>query len=230
MGERMNDISFGTLRISNAPSVYEPAEDSFLLATYASSLIGGKKILEIGCGTGIVSIAAAHADAANTVLGIDINPAAVDCASKNAKENGITNCKFLHSDLFATVPHSTFDFILFNPPYLPTTREEKLALEDEKFSEKFLGIVNENSSSNLQFNENFAYDGGESGLETFYCFSASAPNYLAPKGKVVAIATSLSDGIKKSLAELEKQIGPATILAEEKFFFEKIALIEATKR
>jgi release factor glutamine methyltransferase len=202
-------ISFGTLRLSLAPTVYEPAEDSFLLATYASSIVGGKKILEIGCGSGIVSLAAAHADAANSVLGVDLNPAAVECASKNAKENGIKNAKFIRSDIFAAVPFgANFDFILFNPPYLPTTREEKLALEDE----------------------NLAYDGGESGLETFYKFASQVGSHLTPNGKTAIIATSLKDGIKKSFAELEKQVGTTQILAEEKFFFEKLALIEATKR
>jgi release factor glutamine methyltransferase len=203
----MNIISFGTLSISIAPTVYEPAEDSFLLATYASSLSGGKKILEIGCGSGIVSLSAAHADAKNKVLGVDINPAAVECAKGNAEKNGIKNARFIESDLFSNVS-GVFDVILFNPPYLPTTRGEKLSLESE----------------------NVAYDGGESGLETFYDFSASAGSRLAPKGKAAVIATSLNDGIKKSLAELEKKIGTAAILAEEKFFFENIALIEAVKR
>ncbi len=205
----MAQISFGTLHIFVLPTVYEPAEDSFLLATYASSLVGGKKILEIGCGSGIASLAAAHADTANSVIGVDINPAAVECAKKNAEQNGLTNCKFLQSDLFASIPlASKFDCILFNPPYLPTTRGEKLALEDE----------------------NFAYDGGESGLETFLKFALQAPAYLADGGAVAIIATSLNDGIKKSLAELEKKFGHSKILAEEKFFFEKIALIEANKR
>ncbi len=202
------EISFGTLRISTAPTVYEPAEDSFLLATYASSLAGGKRILEIGCGTGIVSLAAAFADPKNSVLGVDINPAAVECAKENAAKNGIKNANFTQSDLFSAAPKEKFGCILFNPPYLPTTREEKLALEDE----------------------NMAYDGGESGLETFYKFTQHVGSHLAPKGKVAVIATSLNDGIKKSLAELGKQVGSAQILSEEKFFFEKIALIEAEKR
>ncbi len=203
------EISFGTLRLSIAPTVYEPAEDSFLLATYASGLTEGKKILEIGCGSGLASLSAAAASPKNEVLGVDINPAAVECAQGNAKRNGAGNCKFEASDLFSAIGASSrFGVILFNPPYLPTTRGEKLAL----------------------VSENAAYDGGESGLEVFYKFAKQAPNHLASSGKVAVIATSLNDGIKKTLAELEERIGPAQILAEESFFFEKLALIEATKR
>ena len=205
----MAEISFGTLQLSIAPTVYEPAEDSFLLATYASGITEGKKILEIGCGSGIVSLSAAAASPKNDVLGVDINPSAVECAKANAKRNGVGNAKFAQSNLFSAIaPPSQFDVILFNPPYLPTTRDEKLALE----------------------RENAAYDGGESGLETFMRFAKQAPSHLASSGKVAVIATSLNDGIKKTLAELDERIGHAQILAEESFFFEKIALIEANKR
>ena len=121
----MAEISFGTLRLSIAPTVYEPSEDSFLLATYASGITEGKKILEIGCGSGIASLSAAAANPKNKVLGVDINPKAVECAKGNAKRNGVENAKFAVSDLFANAS-GKFDSILFNPPYLPTSRDEKL--------------------------------------------------------------------------------------------------------
>ncbi|MCX6773114.1 MAG: methyltransferase [Candidatus Micrarchaeota archaeon] len=198
-------ISFGTLRLDVFPTVYEPAEDSFLLATYASSCTG--RILEIGCGTGIVSISAALGSVSNHVLGVDMNKEAVECAQHNAEANNAPNCRFMQANMFSSIPEGDkFDFILFNPPYLPTTREEKLALEDE----------------------NFAYDGGESGLETFMQFAEQVSEHLAEGGKVAVIATSLNDGIKKTVEELEKRVGKTQILSEEAFFFEKIALVEAT--
>lgn len=198
----MKEISFGALRLKIAPTVYEPAEDSFLLATYASSLNG--KILEIGCGSGIVSLSAAQANAANEVLGVDINIAAVECAKENAQANGIKNASFLPSDLFGNV-QGKFNSILFNPPYLPTTREERLSMGDE----------------------NAAYDGGESGLEVFARFIAHAKEHLLPGGTVAVIATSLGDGIDSTQSALEAHIGEAQVIAQESFFFEKIALLEA---
>jgi release factor glutamine methyltransferase len=196
------EISFGQLRIATCETVYQPSEDSFLLATYASSLSG--KILDLGTGTGIAALSAAAAARRNDVVGLDINPQAVGCAKANAELNGITNAVFFESDLFSAT-HEKFDAILFNPPYLPTTRQEKLALE----------------------RENAAYDGGESGLEIFYRFSAQAGSYLFLGGKIGVIATSLNDGIKKTVDELQNRIGPAQVLAQESFFFEKIALVEA---
>ena len=202
-----NKVSFGTLSLSVPPRVYEPAEDSFLLATYASGLSGS--ILEIGCGSGIVSLSAAQASPQNSVLGVDINSRAVKCAGANAAANGIKNATFLLSDIFSEVPApQKFDFILFNPPYLPTTRAQRL----------------------LSPEENAAYDGGASGLDVFKRFITEVPAHLADGGKVAVIATSLGNGVAKTLALLEARVGSAQILAEEKFFFEKLALIEAKRR
>ena len=200
------EISFGALRLSILPTVYEPAEDSFLLATYASSLSGS--VLEIGCGCGIVSLSAAAASKKNTVLGVDINPFAVECAQKNAEANKLENCKFVVSDLFSAIPAGAkFDRILFNPPYLPTTREERLSSPDE----------------------NAAYDGGKSGLGVFLKFTEAAPAFLVPGGHVAVIATSLEGGIESTLSGLRSRIGGAEVLATESFFFEKIALVEAAR-
>ncbi|MCX8197757.1 MAG: methyltransferase [Candidatus Micrarchaeota archaeon] len=199
------EISFGSLRISVCESVYQPSEDSFLLAAYASSLSG--KILDMGTGTGIVALAAASSNPRNDVVGLDISQKAVECAKKNAAANGVSNAVFFQSDLFSATSEK-FDAILFNPPYLPTTREERLLLGDE----------------------NLAYDGGESGLEVFRRFVSQAPSHLFLGGKIAVIGTSLGDGIEKAMEELESRVGPASVLAQESFFFEKIALIEAVLR
>lgn len=203
----MKKAAFGTLSLSVCGTVYEPAEDSFLLANYASALSG--RILDIGTGTGIAALSAASANPKNAVLGVDTNSAAVACAAANAKANRISNCKFLVSDLFAAIPRGEkFDAILFNPPYLPTTDSERLKNAEE----------------------NAAYDGGKTGLEVFMRFAASAPPYLAPGGKVAVIATSLGGGIEKTARALEKHVGAARTVSQEPFFFEKIALLEATAR
>ena len=63
------------LRMEVLEDVYEPAEDSFLLADYARTIKG--EILEIGCGSGIVSLVAASADKDNHVIGVDISSSAI---------------------------------------------------------------------------------------------------------------------------------------------------------
>lgn len=195
-------ITFGTLQIETDPTVYEPAEDSFLLATYASSLAG--RILDVGAGSGIAALSAAYASPGNDVLGVDINPAAVECAKRNARQNRLSNVEFRHSDLFSGVS-GKFDAVLFNPPYLPTTRAERLKIAQE----------------------NAAYDGGESGMEVFYRFAGDVSRYLLSGGRVAVIATSLQGGINHTISQLKANVGIAEVVAQEVFFFEKIALVEA---
>ena len=99
--------------------IYEPAEDSFMLKHKISNLVSkGMKVLDMGCGSGILAQEAL--DCGAEVLAADINPDAV----KFCKKLGI---KAVVSDLFSNISKEKFDLITFNPPYLP--RDE---IEDEE--------------------------------------------------------------------------------------------------
>ena len=86
--------------------VYEPAEDTYLLLKWAKKLAKGK-ILEMGCGTGII---AANVNAA---LACDISSEVVQEAKKRYPHLNV-----IQSDLFEKID-GRFDTIIFNPPYLP---------------------------------------------------------------------------------------------------------------
>lgn len=76
----------------------------------------GKKVLDIGTGTGILALFAAKNGGIATA--IDIHPLAVETARNNAKANGL-QLEVLESDLFDRLTPQSFDFILINPPYYP---------------------------------------------------------------------------------------------------------------
>ncbi len=94
-------------------TVYDPCEDSFLLAN-TLKVEKGKTFLDMGCGSGIQSVSALHQGAKNALC-IDINPKAVKNALHNAKRFG--KCGGRVSDLFANVSEK-FDVIAFNAPYV----------------------------------------------------------------------------------------------------------------
>jgi len=187
------------LRVSNC--VYEPADDSFMLASAAESLRGS--VLELGCGSGIVSLTCAKGGAA--VWGVDINPEAVRCARENAERNSIRNARFMASDLFAAIPEQKFDAILFNPPYLPTTKDERLA-----------GPLNH------------AFDGGEDGRKVLDRFLDQFDRYLKAGGVLLLVQSSLNDA-DKTHAKLEAMGYVVSVVASESFFFESLSLIKASK-
>ena len=75
-----------------------------------------KKILELGCGTGLISIWCAQKGA--IVTASDINQKAVEITAVNAKANNVS-LEVVCSDLFDHLPKDHFDLIIINPPYYP---------------------------------------------------------------------------------------------------------------
>jgi len=94
--------------------VYEPREDTKLLAD-AAKQIKKKKVLELGCGCGIVSLILAKNK--NNTTAADISSEAVIATKRNAERNSV-RIEVIKSDLFEKVK-GKYDYILFNFPYLP---------------------------------------------------------------------------------------------------------------
>lgn len=95
------------------PGVYDTSVDTELMAE--SVVVGPKdRFLEIGCGTGAVSLLLARRCAGG--IGIDINPLAVQNAEENAIRHHISNVQFLQGDGYAGVTEK-FAVLLCNPPY-----------------------------------------------------------------------------------------------------------------
>lgn len=87
---------------------------SRLLAEY-SLIKKGWKVLDLGCGAGIIGIVIAKVFPDSDVLMIDLNRRAVKIAEMNIKLNNLSNCKAKYSNLFSKV-NEKFDAILVNPP------------------------------------------------------------------------------------------------------------------
>jgi release factor glutamine methyltransferase len=78
-------------------------------------------VLEIGVGTGCVSLAIANHAPKATIVATDINPAALDLATRNAEAHGLDGrIEFRQGDLFDVHPALArdFDVICSNPPYI----------------------------------------------------------------------------------------------------------------
>lgn len=76
----------------------------------------GKTFLELGCGSGIVSLFAKKKGA--IVTAIDINQTALEYLEVASKKNHL-KIEILFSDLFNNLENRFFDYILINPPYYP---------------------------------------------------------------------------------------------------------------
>jgi release factor glutamine methyltransferase len=108
--------------IRSDPDVYPPSEDSILFIE-SLDIKKGEKVLEIGCGSGVVSIHCALSGA-NVTSG-DINPKAVELTRINSELNSVT-LDVRETDVYSNIS-GRFDTILFNLPYLPVDEEGLLA-------------------------------------------------------------------------------------------------------
>lgn len=95
--------------------IYAWGEDSLLLQKEVEKYSDEKKVLDVGCGSGI-QMEAALDSGASEAFGVDIDTESV----LFCKENGLN---VVESDLFEKV-EGRFDLIVFNPPYLPEDSRE----------------------------------------------------------------------------------------------------------
>jgi len=138
--------------------IYEPAEDSFLLEKAVKKYVSGD-VLDVGCGSGILSLVAKSKDC--SVDSIDIDSSCVNYCKKLGLNAFV-------SDLFSNVSKK-YDWIIFNPPYLPED-----SLED---SESALITT-----------------GGKKGSEIVEKFLKDVRDYLKKDGKILILISSLTGG------------------------------------
>ena len=121
------------------------------------------KVLDLCSGSGCIGLAIAkHLEAEVTC--VDLSSDAIMVAKSTANKNNI-KVDFVKSDLFENVT-GTYDIIISNPPYIPSS--------DCNYLEKEV----------RDFDPLLALDGGEDGLDLIRRISEDAPNYLNDNGLI----------------------------------------------
>ena len=194
--------------------VYQPAEDSHLLADAAIADMRGNEFelapdpvpdpdpepdlaLEVGTGSGYVAERVAD-ETDVRVLGSDVNPHA--CAQ--ARERGV---EAVRADLLEPFCDDAFDAILFNAPYLPTDPEQ----EGDDWME-------------------VALSGGEDGRAVVDPFLASVGRALASDGVVYLLVSSLT-GVDAVVDLAAEQGFSAVALRDESFPFETLTVLKLVR-
>ena len=99
---------------------YRASVDAVFLSALVGSAAPGERILDIGSGTGAVSLCLAHRFPACEITGLEIQPRLVELSSLSAAANGFANLRYLNRDIRRPLPdiaNCSFHHVISNPPY-----------------------------------------------------------------------------------------------------------------
>lgn len=183
--------------------VYQPAEDSRLLASVATERISeSARVLDVGTGSGYVA-ARIKSETGAAVCASDVNPHACRRARANAREEGI-ELPVVRGNLTQPFGDDTFDRVVFNPPYLPADHD---AARDDWMER--------------------ALSGGDSGREVIEPFLDDVGRVLAPNGELLLLVSTLT-GIEAVAAYAADRGLAAQTTREESYPFERLAVLSIT--
>lgn len=185
------------------PTVFHPGLyfSSKYLANFILTLpLKGMRVLDLGCGSGLLSLLAARRGA--SVVGIDFNEIAAASSRSNAQLNHLdAHAKFYHGDLFGPLAEELpFDFILLNPPFYS---EDPKSVADHAWK----------AGSDLDF---------------FKRISSLASAHLTPSGKIIYIISSDTD-TSEIERQFQIQGFAVRELLKRKYWFETLFINEVSR-
>lgn len=113
------NFTYDSITVKIHPDVFPPqlTFSTKILLDFIQDLdLQNKTLLELGCGSGIISLLATKKGA--QVTASDINQTALNYLESNAAQNQL-KLKIVYSDLFEKMRDASFNYIIINPPYYP---------------------------------------------------------------------------------------------------------------
>lgn len=169
----LGSTEFRYLDIKCSPAALIPRPETEVIVDIALKQLapeGVTQVLEIGVGTGIISLSIAKEskpEQSLEITGMDISKEALSLAQENASLNNIDSIQWLESDLFSNAPLYAYDLIISNPPYIPQSDMAELEPEVKDF-DPHLALV-----------------GGENGLELPQKLVLNSTPFLKSGSKII---------------------------------------------
>lgn len=164
---------FWSLSFEVNPHVLIPRPETEILVEQAVRLSkrinnnASLRILDMGTGSGIISVALAKEILHGSITATDISEKALDTALRNAQQHGVSErITFLEGDLFEPLmdERTPFDLIVSNPPYVCSHELPNLLPEVAVYEPRL------------------ALDGGRDGMDYLMRIIDKAPRFLLPGG------------------------------------------------
>jgi release factor glutamine methyltransferase len=188
---------FWSLHFIVTPDVLIPRPETENLITEALRVLSQPepterriRILEMGTGSGAISVALAKELPSASVVATDLSQKALAIAAENALRHGVRErILFLQGNLFDPLEKgSQFELIITNPPYIPQDYFPSLPPEVRDFEPRV------------------ALDGGKDGLTFFRRILPRVGKYLRPEGWFLAEIGAGQDQKVRQIAEASPEI------------------------
>ena len=162
---------FYGLDFTVTPDVLIPRPETELIVERAIELLRGllsPRFLEIGVGSGCISVAILKQVPNASALAVDISEPALKIADRNARMHEVLDrLQLMQSDVFESVTENTFDLIVSNPPYVPLAQYDGLQPEVRDHDPRV------------------ALTDGSTGFTIIERITFGAPGFLRPTGRLL---------------------------------------------
>lgn len=183
----LNSQEFMGLDFYVDKNVLIPRSDTETLVEHILTHFGKEAFtgLDIGVGSGCISISLAHYSKNSLMRGIDISRDAVAIANRNAKSNNVDDrvC-FEVADVYSYQPYGKYDLVVSNPPYIETD------------------IIKTLDNNVKSYEPYIALDGGKDGLDFYRYIIKTAPKFLKANGM---LAFEIGYNQSKAVSQLMKE-------------------------
>lgn len=119
--ERIDDLEFKNLKIIQNSTGFCFGIDSVLLSDFAKNIKKGSKVVDLGTGTGIISILLCGKTDVKKIYGIEVQKEVYQMAQKSVKLNKLEDkleiINYNIKDLKEKFKYGEIDVIVTNPPY-----------------------------------------------------------------------------------------------------------------
>jgi len=173
----LNEQEFMGLNFYVEEGVLIPRSETEIMVEYIIDYINNNykekniNILDIGVGSGAISLSIAKEFPNIRVIGTDIGYIPIKVANINKENLRVKNVNFIQGDLFEALKsediNKKFDIIISNPPYIKSTNINTLQKEVKGFEPKL------------------ALDGGKDGLDFYRKISKESKRYLNSRGMLI---------------------------------------------
>ncbi len=141
----MKPFRFQQFDIHQSSDVFRVGTDAVLIGAL-SNVVNAKKILEVGTGTGIISLMLAQRNPNANILAIDINAEAVNVSQNNFSNSPFSDkIKSQLQDFKIFETDEKFDLIISNPPYFEINNSEKDVLARQRLELDFSDLIKKSS-------------------------------------------------------------------------------------